>query len=83
LSQLIVVPTAMLNGLVPNAVVVNVDAPPWIVTVVLPAGAGCGVGEGDELLPPHAVMQKVAKGITLKRRKPCFVGSFADRPCSS
>ena len=49
LSQLIVVPAEMVSGLAPKAAVVSVDAPLGIVTLVLPAGAGVGVGEGDEL----------------------------------
>jgi hypothetical protein len=57
LSQLIVVPTAIVSGFCPNAVVVRVDAPPAIFTVVLPAGAGVGPVEGaeGELYPPQAV----------------------------
>jgi hypothetical protein len=48
LSQLIRVPVEMVSGFAPNAVVVCVDAPLGIVTVVLPAGAGVGVVEGAE-----------------------------------
>jgi hypothetical protein len=60
-NQLIVVPTAILIGLVPNAVVVNVDAPPGIETVVLPSGTGWGVADGDVAYPPHALMQTAAR----------------------
>jgi hypothetical protein len=68
-NQLIVVPTEMVSGLVPNAVVVNVDAPLGIVTVVLPSGAGWGVGDGDVADPPHPVMQMTAKRIIARQRK--------------
>jgi hypothetical protein len=48
LSQLIVVPTEIVNGFWPNAAVVCVDAPVGIFTVVLPAGAGVGPVDGAE-----------------------------------
>jgi hypothetical protein len=68
-NQLIVVPTEMVSGLVPNAVVVNVDAPPGIVTVVLPSGAGWGVADGDVAWPPHPLMQIAAKRRIAFKRK--------------
>jgi hypothetical protein len=68
-NQLIVVPTEMVSGLIPNAVVVNVDAPLGIDTVVLPAGADSGVADGDVADPPHPATQRAAKRrIGLKRR---------------
>ena len=47
MSQLIVVPAEIVSGFVPNADVVCTDAPLGIVTVVLPAGAGVGVDDGE------------------------------------
>jgi hypothetical protein len=61
-SQLTVAPTETVMGLGEYAVLDSIEAPFTIVTVVLPAGAGSGVGEGDEeLLPPHALRQRAAK----------------------
>jgi hypothetical protein len=70
LSQLIVVPAVIRSGFVPNAVVVCVDAPLEMVTIVLPAGAAVGVTEGleGELYREHAVMPIVVIRITTKRR---------------
>jgi hypothetical protein len=61
-SQLMVVPTGTVSGFGPNALVVKVDAPLAIVTVVLPAGAGVGPLEGVDgaLYPPHAARQSVS-----------------------
>jgi hypothetical protein len=68
-NQLIVVPTEMVSGLVPNAVVVNVDAPPGIMTVVLTSGAAWDVGDGDVAYPPHPIVPIAAKKrITFKRK---------------
>ena len=68
-NQLIVVPTAILSGLVPNAVVVNTEAPLGIEIVVLPAGADWGVADGDVAYPLHPLMQIAAKKrITFKRK---------------
>ena len=47
-SQLMVVPAETVSGFAPNAVVVCVDAPLEMVTVVLPAGAAVGATEGLE-----------------------------------
>jgi hypothetical protein len=53
LSQLTVVPTETVSGLAPNAVVVCVDEPLGIVTVVLPGRAAVGAVD-DELHPLQA-----------------------------
>jgi hypothetical protein len=69
LSQLIVVPTAIVNGFWPNAVVVCVDAPVGIFTDVLPAGADVGPVEGaeGELYPPHAAKDMTSKSTEVTR----------------
>jgi len=68
-NQLIVVPTAILSGLVPNAVVVNTEAPLGIEIVVLPSGAGWEVADGDVAYPPHALMQiATRRRIAFKRK---------------
>jgi hypothetical protein len=43
-----VVPAETVSGFAPNALDVSVDAPPGMVTVVLPEGAGVGAAEGDD-----------------------------------
>ena len=68
-NQLIVVPTAILSGLVPNAVVVNTDAPPGIEIVVLPSGAGWEVADGDVAYPPHALMEIATRRRIVFKRK--------------
>ena len=69
LSQLITVPTGTVSGFWPNAVVVCVDAPLAMVTVVLPAGAGVGAVDGAEgaLYPPQAEMHAVSMRTNAKR----------------
>ena len=64
-NQLMVGPVAIVSGFAPYALVVNVEAPLEIVTVVLPAG---GVGEGldGELL--HAARKMSGMRVAAKRR---------------
>jgi len=68
-SQLTVVPTEIVKGFCPNAVVVNVDAPLGIATVVLPAGAGVGPVDGveGEVYPPHAARHIVSMRVDATR----------------
>ena len=79
LSQLIVVPEAIVSGFAPKAVVVRVDEPPGIVTVVLPDGAAVGAAEGADgaLYPPHAVIAAEIISIAAKRKD---IVSFARPP---
>ena len=67
LSQLTVVPTETLSGFGEYAVLDNVEEPLTMVTVVLPAGAGSGVSDGDVELFPQAVRQTAVKRIALNR----------------
>jgi len=83
LSQLIVVPAVIVSGFAPKAVVVRIDAPPGIVTLVLPGGAGVGPAEGADgaLDPPHAVIAAEIVSIAAKRKD--MISSCAPRSAAA